>query len=191
MFPTRRGAAGGATRRLFRLPSRERTMKSARIHRNRLTALLIATVIAAPSSITYAEEQRVKERSEIPQNYLWATETIYASYEDWETDYAAVENGLGELEALKGTLADGPQALLKAFKLREDITITLEKAFVFGNFRQALAFANQVGELAESQGHHPDIYLTWGKVKLTIWTHTIDGLTESDFILAAKIDALH
>ena len=67
----------------------------------------------------------------------------------------------------------------------------LEKEFVFGNFRQALAFTNQVGELAEAQGHHPDIYLTWGKVKLTIWTHTIDGLTESDFILAAKIDALH
>ena len=66
----------------------------------------------------------------------------------------------------------------------------LEKAFVFGNFRQALAFTNQVGELAEAQGHHPDIYLAWGKVKLTIWTHTIDGLTESDFILAAKIDAL-
>jgi 4a-hydroxytetrahydrobiopterin dehydratase len=67
----------------------------------------------------------------------------------------------------------------------------LEKEFVFGNFRQALAFTNQVGELAEAQGHHPDIYLSWGKVKLTIWTHSIDGLTESDFILAAKIDELH
>jgi 4a-hydroxytetrahydrobiopterin dehydratase len=66
----------------------------------------------------------------------------------------------------------------------------LEKEYVFSNFRQALAFTNQVGELAESQGHHPDIYLTWGKVKLTIWTHTIDGLTESDFILAAKVDEL-
>jgi pterin-4a-carbinolamine dehydratase len=55
---------------------------------------------------------------------------------------------------------------------------------------QALAFTNQVGELAEAQGHHPDIYLTWGKVKLTIWTHKIDGLTESDFILAAKVDEL-
>jgi 4a-hydroxytetrahydrobiopterin dehydratase len=66
----------------------------------------------------------------------------------------------------------------------------LEKEYVFSNFRQALAFTNQVGELAESQGHHPDIYLTWGKVKLTIWTHIIDGLTESDFILAAKVDEL-
>ena len=66
----------------------------------------------------------------------------------------------------------------------------LEKEFGFRNFREALQFANRVGELAEAQGHHPDIYLAWGKVKLTIWTHKIDGLTESDFILAAKADEL-
>jgi 4a-hydroxytetrahydrobiopterin dehydratase len=66
----------------------------------------------------------------------------------------------------------------------------LEKEFTFKNFREALAFTNQVGELAEAQNHHPDIYLTWGKVKVTIWTHKIDGLTESDFVLAAKIEAL-
>ena len=66
----------------------------------------------------------------------------------------------------------------------------LEKEYPFKDFRQALNFTNKVGELAESQGHHPDIYLAWGKVKLTIWRHKIDGLTESDFILAAKIDRL-
>jgi len=66
----------------------------------------------------------------------------------------------------------------------------LEKEYKFKNFRDALEFTNKVGELAESQGHHPDIYLSWGKVKLTIWTHKIDGLTESDFILAAKADNL-
>ncbi len=66
----------------------------------------------------------------------------------------------------------------------------LEKAFIFDNFRQALAFTNQVGGLAEAEGHHPDIYLAWGKVKLMIWTHKIDGLTESDFILAAKVDEI-
>ena len=66
----------------------------------------------------------------------------------------------------------------------------LEKEFSFKDFREALAFTNQVGELAEVQGHHPDIFLAWGKVKLTIWTHKIDGLTESDFILAAKADEL-
>ena len=64
----------------------------------------------------------------------------------------------------------------------------LEKEYIFTDFRQALDFTVKVGEVAENQGHHPDIYLAWGKVKLTIWTHKIDGLTESDFIFAAKAD---
>jgi len=67
----------------------------------------------------------------------------------------------------------------------------LEKEYKFKDFREALDFTNKVGELAEAQGHHPDIYLAWGKVKLTIWTHKIDGLTESDFVLAAKADQLN
>jgi 4a-hydroxytetrahydrobiopterin dehydratase len=62
------------------------------------------------------------------------------------------------------------------------------RQFKFPDFKQALAFVNQVGELAEEQGHHPDILLSWGKVEITFWTHKIDGLTESDFIMAAKID---
>lgn len=66
----------------------------------------------------------------------------------------------------------------------------LEKVYPFPDFRAALAFTNRVGELAEAQGHHPDIHLAWGKVRLTIWTHKIDGLTESDFVFAAKADAL-
>ena len=66
----------------------------------------------------------------------------------------------------------------------------LEKEFTFKNFKEALAFTNKVGELAEAQNHHPDIYLAWGKARVTIWTHKIDGLTESDFILAAKIDEI-
>lgn len=66
----------------------------------------------------------------------------------------------------------------------------LEKTYKFPDFVKALAFVNRVGELAEQQGHHPDIYLTWGKVGIRTWTHKIDGLTESDFILAAKIDQL-
>jgi len=64
----------------------------------------------------------------------------------------------------------------------------LEKEYIFPDFKTALLFTNQVGELAEEEEHHPDIYLSYGKVKLTIWTHKIDGLTESDFILAAKCD---
>jgi 4a-hydroxytetrahydrobiopterin dehydratase len=64
----------------------------------------------------------------------------------------------------------------------------LEREYTFKNFRQALDFTNRVGELAEQQGHHPDIFLSWGRVKLKIWTHKINGLTESDFIFAAKVD---
>jgi 4a-hydroxytetrahydrobiopterin dehydratase len=64
----------------------------------------------------------------------------------------------------------------------------LTRAFKFPDFRQALDFVNKVGELAEEQGHHPDILLAWGKAEITLWTHKIDGLTESDFIMAAKID---
>ena len=64
----------------------------------------------------------------------------------------------------------------------------LEKRYRFKNFREALDFTNRVGEIAEEQFHHPDIQLAWGRVRLEIWTHTIDGLTESDFIFAAKAD---
>ena len=64
----------------------------------------------------------------------------------------------------------------------------LEKELRFRNFAEALAFTNKVGAIAEQEGHHPDIYLAWGKVRVTIWTHAIDGLTRSDFVLAAKIE---
>lgn len=66
----------------------------------------------------------------------------------------------------------------------------LTKQFKFPDFVKALAFVNKVGALAEEQGHHPDLYLTWGLVRVEIWTHKISGLTESDFILAAKIDEI-
>ncbi len=66
----------------------------------------------------------------------------------------------------------------------------LARTFRFRDFREALAFTNRVGELAEEQGHHPDICLGWGRVEVTIFTHKIDGLHESDFVLAAKISRL-
>ena len=66
----------------------------------------------------------------------------------------------------------------------------ITRVFKFPDFVQALAFVNKVGAIAEDQGHHPDILLTWGKAEVTMWTHKINGLTESDFILAAKIDKL-
>src|SRR5437588_8470526 len=66
----------------------------------------------------------------------------------------------------------------------------LEKEYAFKDFRGALEFTNKVGEIAEQEGHHPDIFLSYGKVKIQLWTHKIDGLTESDFILASKIDGV-
>jgi 4a-hydroxytetrahydrobiopterin dehydratase len=66
----------------------------------------------------------------------------------------------------------------------------LRRVFRFKNFREALVFVNKVGELAEEQGHHPDICFGWGKAEVTIWTHKINGLTESDFIFAAKVDTI-
>ena len=65
------------------------------------------------------------------------------------------------------------------------------RKFEFPDFRKALAFVNRVGEVAEQQGHHPDILLAWGRAEITVFTHKVDGLTESDFILAAKIDKLY
>jgi len=67
----------------------------------------------------------------------------------------------------------------------------LEKEYTFKDFKEALEFTNQIGEIAEARNHHPDIYLAWGKVRVTIWTHKIDGLTESDLVLAAKIEEAH
>lgn len=67
----------------------------------------------------------------------------------------------------------------------------LEKEYTFKDFKEALHFVNCVGKLAEEEGHHPDIFLAWGKVKLIYWTHKIKGLSESDFIMAAKSDACY
>jgi 4a-hydroxytetrahydrobiopterin dehydratase len=66
----------------------------------------------------------------------------------------------------------------------------ISKAYSFPNFSKALAFTIKVGTIAEEEGHHPDILLKWGSVELTLYTHAIDGLSENDFILAAKIDSV-
>lgn len=66
----------------------------------------------------------------------------------------------------------------------------LSKGFKFSNFAEALAFVNRVGEVADAEGHHPDITFGWGYARIEIYTHAIGGLSESDFILAARIDAL-
>jgi len=66
----------------------------------------------------------------------------------------------------------------------------LRRAYDFPDFLGALAFVNQVGEVAEAVGHHPELQLGWGHATVEIWTHAINGLSEADFILAAKIDNL-
>lgn len=76
-----------------------------------------------------------------------------------------------------------------SWKLIEDQR--LEKEYKFKDFKEALLFTNDIGKLAEEEGHHPDIYLSWGKVKLTYWTHKIHGLSESDFVMAAKSDVCY
>lgn len=65
----------------------------------------------------------------------------------------------------------------------------LERSYPFPDFAKALEFANAVGAIAEAEGHHPELHVGWGKCRVEIWTHKIDGLTESDFVLAAKADA--
>jgi len=64
----------------------------------------------------------------------------------------------------------------------------LVKSYTFPDFATGLIFVNRIGKMADEQGHHPDVYLAWGKVRLEVWTHKIDGLTESDFVFAAKAD---
>jgi 4a-hydroxytetrahydrobiopterin dehydratase len=95
----------------------------------------------------------------------------------------------GGVPPLKGEELASLQKQVDGWNVIDGHHIT--KAFKFPNFREALQFVNRVGDLAEEQGHHPDIFLAWGKVEITIWTHKINGLTESDFILAAKIDQIH
>ena len=75
-------------------------------------------------------------------------------------------------------------------KKKKDGIYFLEKKFIFKNFSESQEFVNKVGNIAESQGHHPDIIFGWGYAKIKIFTHKIDGLVESDFILAAKIDKI-
>lgn len=94
----------------------------------------------------------------------------------------------GGVDPLKGQKLAGLARHLPGWNVVEEHH--LQREFKFSDFRTALDFVNRVGEVAEQEGHHPDLYLAWGEVGVTLWTHKIDGLTESDFILAAKIEQL-
>ena len=78
---------------------------------------------------------------------------------------------------------------IPAWKLEEN-GARLVRRFEFEDFKKAIEFVNRVAEIAEEQGHHPDIAIHWNKVDLVLWTHKIGGLHENDFILAAKVDQL-
>lgn len=101
-----------------------------------------------------------------------------------------------ECAPCKGGVPPLKSAALKTFasQLRAPWRVVkshhLEAEFEFKDFVQALAFTNRVGALAEKANHHPDIYLAWGRVRLTLWTHKVDGLTEGDFVFAAKVSRL-
>jgi 4a-hydroxytetrahydrobiopterin dehydratase len=92
----------------------------------------------------------------------------------------------GDTPPLKGEELEGLQRQVPYWEVIEEHH--LRRAFKFKNFREALGFVNRVGELAEEQGHHPDISFGWGYAEVTVFTHKIDGLTESDFVFAAKVD---
>ena len=95
----------------------------------------------------------------------------------------------GGVPPLKGAALEPLGAQVPGWKIVNEHH--LEKTYTFPDFAQALAYVNKVGAMAEEQGHHPDLLLAWGKVVVTTWTHKIDGLTESDFVLAAKCDRLY
>ena len=78
---------------------------------------------------------------------------------------------------------------LREWQLSDDAK-SISKEFTFKNFADALSFANKIGAIAEDEGHHPDLSVAWGKVGVFLTTHAIKGLSENDFILAAKVDAL-
>jgi len=94
----------------------------------------------------------------------------------------------GGVPPLAGAALDDLKAQLAGWEVVREHH--LEKTYTFPDFQKALVFVNRAGAIAEQEGHHPDLYLSWGKVGVEIWTHKIDGLTESDFILAAKIDQI-
>ncbi len=94
----------------------------------------------------------------------------------------------GGVPALKGKDLDALHKSVPQWSVVDQHHLT--RSYKFPDFKQALEFVNRVGTLAEEQGHHPDILLAWGKAEITLWTHKVDGLTESDFIMAAKIDRL-
>jgi len=92
----------------------------------------------------------------------------------------------GDVPALEGKEIEKYLEQIEGWEVMDGHHI--QKTYKFDDFKQALEFVNKVGEIAEEEGHHPEIWFTWGKVRVKVYTHAADGLTENDFILAAKCD---
>jgi len=95
----------------------------------------------------------------------------------------------GNFPPLRGTSVESLMSEISGWSVENEHHLT--KTFEFSNFKKALYFVNCVGDIAEREGHHPDLFLSRGKVTVTLWTHKINGLSESDFILAAKCDGVY
>ena len=95
----------------------------------------------------------------------------------------------GGVPPLKGAELEKLKAQVSGWQVIDEHH--LQKTYTFPDFLTALDFVNRVGAIAEQEGHHPDLFLTWGKVEVKTWTHKIDGLTESDFFMAAKMDKVY
>ena len=148
----------------------------------KVTKVTEAATVAGNRSISYLEQPKPKQMKR-------------AMGEDHMSDIAGSELATKTCVPCRGGIPPLAGEQLKALsKQIPEWAVSREhdisRTFSFPYFRSALDFVNQVGELAEREGHHPDIVLKWGSVGITIWTHKINGLTESDFILAAKIDRL-
>lgn len=112
------------------------------------------------------------------------------SKQDAELTEQKCEPCSGDIPPLKGEeLHDYYNRLDEGWDLVDDHHLT--KSYDFENFKQALDFTVKIGEMSEKEGHHPEIVLTWGNVEVTVYTHAIDGLSDNDFIWAAKADDLY
>ncbi len=103
-------------------------------------------------------------------------------------DKKCVPCSIGAIPLNKDQIEAFIKDLKEGWQVKEDKFI--EKTYKFKNFKDALDFTNLVGEIAEEEGHHPDIFLSWGQVVIKLWTHKIQGLHENDFIMAYKIDQI-
>ncbi|MEM7828266.1 MAG: 4a-hydroxytetrahydrobiopterin dehydratase [Candidatus Aenigmatarchaeota archaeon] len=96
----------------------------------------------------------------------------------------------GGVEPIRGATLKGYLSSLKGgWELVDERKI--RKEFTFSDFKGAIRFVNRVADLAEDEGHHPDIFISYNRVRIELWTHSISGLSENDFIIAAKIDELY